>query len=231
MSFICLVTTITLYILCKQLNKKWNIIFLHPLLICPLLLILFITGTRIPIEQYTSGTKLLSFYLGPATVAFAVPIYKHLSLIKKHISEILLSLISGTILSVISSAVFSDIAHLSTSLMNSLMPRSITTPIAMEVSQEIGGLPALTAVFVICTGITGAIVGPAMIRFFAFRSSVAKGLMMGTAAHGTGTAKAFEFGDKEGTFSSIAMVIGAIFTLLWANSWIPLFQHLLSHLN
>lgn len=227
MSFICLVITIMSYMFCKKLNQRWNLVLLHPLLICPMILIGLITATSIPVEQYASSTKLLSFCLGPATVAFAVPIYKNLDLIKKHSVEILLSLMSGTILSVISSAVFSDIAHLSTSFMNSLMPRSITTPIAIEVSREIGGLPALTAVFVIFTGITGAIVGPILIRFFAFRSSVAKGLMLGTAAHGTGTAKAFEFGDKEGTFSSIAMVIGAMFTLLWANSWIPFLQHIL----
>ncbi len=225
MTIVWCLTTILVYVLSKRVNQRYNHVLLHPLLISPLFLIVLITAAQISPEQYAEGTKLLTYGLGPATVAFAVPIYKHLPLIKKHLSEVFFSIMVGTVFSIVSSAVFSHFIHLSQSFINSLMPRSITTPIAIEISEEIGGLPALTAVFVICTGITGAVVGPSLIKLFAFRSSVAKGMMMGVAAHGTGTAKAFEYGNQEGTFSSIAMVLCAVITMIWANSWIPYFQH------
>lgn len=112
-----------------------------------------------------------------------------------------------------SSAVLAEWLHLDAQLINSLIPRSITTPIAMNVSQVIGGVPNITAVFVILTGLLGAMLGPLVMRLFRIEGEVARGVLFGTSAHGTGTSKAFELSTLTGTISSISMILAALFTL------------------
>ncbi|MYL34700.1 CidB/LrgB family autolysis modulator [Pontibacillus yanchengensis] len=221
-----LVITILIYIISKKLYQKWKHPLLTPLFVSPTVLIIMLLVLNIPFEQYKQGTDVISYFLGPATVAFAIPIYKHYALIKKFIVEIITSITAGSIFAILSSFFLGYFIHLSGTLMTSILPRSITTPIAIEVSEAIGGVPALTAAFVVCTGIIGSIVGPYVIRFSSIQSPIARGLSFGMAAHGAGTSKAFEFGDQEGTFSSLAMIIAAGITLLWGNTWVPSFQHL-----
>ncbi|GAY75156.1 CidA-associated membrane protein CidB [Sporolactobacillus inulinus] len=117
---------------------------------------------------------------------------------------------------------FSHIVHLNDNYLLSLLPRSITTPIAMAVSVDIGGMPTMTAIFVIVTGITGLILGPAIIRSMHIQEKLAKGLLLGMGAHGAGTSKALEFGSEEGAAASLAMVLAAIITLVFAPILTPL---------
>lgn len=210
------IVTYLIYLLSKKIYKKITIAAFHPLLLAPILLIVLITITHVSANQYLQGSKLLSHMLAPATVAFAVPIYKNLAIIKKYIGTIAVSITVGTLVAMISTFLLSKLIHLSDDFIVSILPRSITTPIAMEVSKEIGGLPALTTVFVIITGIAGGIVGPKVLKWLSIKTPIAKGLALGMGAHGVGTSKALEYGKQESVFSSLAMIFAALITLVWA---------------
>ncbi|MDQ0218802.1 LrgB family protein [Peribacillus cavernae] len=214
--------TYLLYRLAKKIYKRWPLPFLHPLLISPLALILLIAAIHVPADQYLASTKWISHMLGVSTVAFAIPIYKHIHIVKKHLGNIIISITTGTLVAILSSFALSLSMRLNPELVISILPRSITTPIAIEVSKEIGGLPALTTVFVICTGIFGSIIGPYAIKWMSITSPIARGLALGMGAHGVGTNKAREYGEQEATFSTLGMIFAAGITVFWGNSLIPL---------
>ncbi|HWJ80145.1 MAG TPA: LrgB family protein [Niallia sp.] len=215
------IITFILYKLAKKSYKKWNIPLFHPLLLTPILLILFIYICHIPATTYLDSTKPLTHLLGPATVAFAVPIYKNLPLLKKHFGTIIVSVTTGTIVAILSSFLLSMVIQLKTDFLISILPRSITTPIAIVVSEETGGLPTLTTIFVIITGVLGGIIGPYVIKWLSLRSPISQGLALGMGAHGVGTSKAMEIGEQAATFSTLAMILGAWITVIWASSLIP----------
>ncbi|PMC40259.1 CidB/LrgB family autolysis modulator [Bacillus sp. UMB0899] len=223
MSIILLtVLTILIYKLIKLTSKKWASPLLHPLLLCPIVIIVFIQMAGISADTYMNSAKVLTNLLGPATVAFAIPIYKHFHLVKKYIGNIIVSITIGTLVAISSTFVLSILLHLKTNFLISILPRSITTPIAIEVSKEIGGTPTLTTIFVIVTGVTGGIIGPFALKWLAIKSPIAKGLSLGMSAHGVGTSKAMEYGEQEATFSTLAMIFAAIITLGWGSFLIPL---------
>ncbi|MFC4660758.1 MULTISPECIES: LrgB family protein [Oceanobacillus] len=211
------VITYLVYVLSKMLYKKMNLALFHPLLLAPILLIAIISIMHVSANDYMQGSKFLSHMLAPATVAFAVPIYKNLPIIKKYMKTIVISITTGTLMAMISTFLLSKLIHLSDDFIVSILPRSITTPIAMEVSKEIGGLPTLTTVFVIITGIVGGIVGPNVLKWLSIKTPIAKGLALGMGAHGVGTNKALEYGKQESVFSSLAMIFAALFTLVWGS--------------
>ncbi|CEI80387.1 Inner membrane protein YohK [Oceanobacillus oncorhynchi] len=211
------VITYLVYVVSKMLYKKMNLALFHPLLLAPILLIAIISIMHVSANDYMQGSKFLSHMLAPATVAFAVPIYKNLPIIKKYMKTIVISITTGTLMAMISTFLLSKLIHLSDDFIVSILPRSITTPIAMEVSKEIGGLPTLTTVFVIITGIVGGIVGPNVLKWLSIKTPIAKGLALGMGAHGVGTNKALEYGKQESVFSSLAMIFAALFTLVWGS--------------
>lgn len=219
--------TIIIFLLSKKVYQKLNWILLSPLLICPLVVISILLLSHIPYEDYNAGATWLSKLLGPATVAFAVPIYKNYPLLKKHAKAIGISLITGSAVAIVSSFLFAMWFGLSKDMINSLVPRSITTPIAMDISEIIGGEPTMTAVFVIVTGLTGSIIGPLVIKAAHIRTSAAKGLLLGMGAHGCGTSKAFEIGELEGTYSSLAMIVAALISIVLSDTFFPMFQRYL----
>lgn len=211
--FLSLVATLAIYGISKKLYRFHSKVYLSPLLITPLILVVTLIWLDIPYEHYQSGGQWLSDLLQPATVAFAVPLYKYYNVLKKHAVEILVSVLSGSIVAMFSSAVLAKWMHLDITLITSLIPRSVTTPIAMNVSEVIGGVPNITAVFVIITGLMGATLGPMVMKTFHIDNEVARGVLFGTSAHGTGTSKAFELSSLTGTISSISMILAALFTL------------------
>ncbi|WP_223282714.1 LrgB family protein [Neobacillus kokaensis] len=217
--------TYLVYRFAKKVYSKWGLPFFHPLLIVPIVLILIISITHVSANQYLEATKWLSHMLGPATVAFAVPIYRHLTTIKKYLGTIIISITSGTLVAIFSTFGLSKLLHLKYDFVTSILPRSITTPIAIEVSKEIGGLPALTTVFVILTGVIGGVVGPTVLKWLSIRTPIAKGLALGMAAHGAGTNKALDYGEQAATFSSLAMIFAAMITLIWGVLLIPPLMH------
>jgi predicted murein hydrolase (TIGR00659 family) len=220
--------TLLSYLLSKKLYGYKKTIIFSPIIFAPVLVITLLSFGDVTYETYKKGSNLLSYMLGPATVAFAIPMYKHFHLLKKHSIEILVSVLSGTMIATLSSLFLALLFHLNSELVNSIIPRSITIPIAVDVSKSIGGDPSVTILFVILSGILGTMIGPKLIRLLTLRSSVAKGLLLGVAAHGTGTARAFEIGKLEGTFSSLAMIIAAIITLVFAHTFIPALFNMLS---
>ncbi|KMY55814.1 LrgB [Bacillus sp. FJAT-27231] len=214
-----LILTICLYWGAKWCYKRKPKVYLSPLLTVPVLVVggLFLTHTSY--EAYDTGAHWLSRMLEPATIAFAVPLYKYFNILKKHAAEIILSVLSGSVTAIISSMAMAKMLHLNTEIVDSLIPRSVTTPIAMGVSESIGGVPAITAVFVIMTGLLGSVIGPMIIQLLRIENDIARGVLLGTAAHGAGTSKAFEFGSVTGTISSLSMIMAALITL-FLTPWI-----------
>ncbi|GEB76512.1 LrgB family protein [Sporolactobacillus inulinus] len=221
-AFICILLTIAVYAVSKLVYRKMRFALLSPLLIAPCILSLMLVGVHIDYSDYDKGGRWLSNLLQPAVVGFAVPLYKFRKVMKKYAKIIAVSMSTGVFVAIIISGVFSHIVHLNDNYLLSLLPRSITTPIAMAVSVDIGGMPTMTAIFVIVTGITGLILGPAIIRSMHIQEKLAKGLLLGMGAHGAGTSKALEFGSEEGAAASLAMVLAAIITLVFAPILTPL---------
>lgn len=211
--WICLIVTLAVYVVSKQIYRIRPRVYLSPLLITPLVLVIGLLWIDVPYETYHSGGRWLSAMLQPATIAFAVPLYKYYNVLKKHAVEILVSVLTGSVVAMCTSVILAEWMHLDNRLISSLVPRSVTTPIAMNVSQVIGGVPNITAVFVIITGLLGAMLGPLVVKMFRIEGEVARGVLFGTSAHGTGTSKAFELSSLTGTISSISMILAALFTL------------------
>ncbi|MDR0267086.1 CidB/LrgB family autolysis modulator [Paenibacillus sp.] len=223
---LCLLVTLGIYAVSKRVYAKQRKVYLSPLLVTPTIVIFILIWAKIPYETFNDGGKWLSSLLQPATVAFAVPLYKNFKVLKKHAVVIIVSVLTGSCIAMISSALLAKWMHLSSSLVTSMVPRSVTTPIAMNVSQDIGGVPNITAVFVIMTGLIGSsLVGPMVLRMFKIENDIARGILFGTSSHGTGTSKAFELSSLSGTISSISMILAALFTLGAA----PLMMTLILH--
>ncbi|MED4584590.1 LrgB family protein [Brevibacillus choshinensis] len=208
--------TIAVYLIAKRLYRFKPILLFSPLLFTPVVLVCLLIGTHTSYESYNAGGKWLAYMLQPATIAFAVPLYKHYPLLKKHAAQILVSVLSGSAVAVVSSALLALLMHVDKQVMYSLIPRSITTPIAMNVSEMIGGVPSITAVLVLITGLLGSFIGPYVISYLKIQDDIARGVLLGTSAHGAGTSKAFEIGSLTGTVSSISMILAALVTQLVA---------------
>ncbi|MED1721206.1 LrgB family protein [Brevibacillus parabrevis] len=208
--------TIVIYLTAKRLYRYRPIMLFSPILFTPIVLVVLLLCAQIPYADYNEGGKWLAYMLQPATIAFAVPLYKHYPLLKKHAAQIMISVVSGSAVAVISSAVLALLLHTDQQVLYSLLPRSITTPIAMNVSQMIGGVPSITAVLVLMTGVLGSIIGPYIISYLRISDDIARGVLLGTSAHGAGTSKAFEISPISGTVSSISMIVAALVTQLVA---------------
>lgn len=208
-----LLLTVIVYCLCKAAYTRWHAVYLHPILTSLVVLICGLSASHVPYHAYAGGTQVLTDMLGPATVAFAVPLYKHFALLKQHAVEIVTGLLAGSLIAVATSVGFARLAGLGPMILDSIAPRSVTTPIAMAVSTRVGGTAVLTSVFVMITAFVGLVVGPLAISLFRIHSPVARGMLLGMGAHGIGTTRAFEIGSLEGTFASLSMVIAAIMTV------------------
>lgn len=222
-----LLGTILIYLIGKKIYDKQKKFYLSPLLLVPLVTILVLQLSGASYSDYEAGAEWLTKLLGPATVAMAVPLYKNLQLLKQHTKAIFAGIFAGCILAIASSVFFSELLGFNWQTVLSIAPRSVTTPIAMNISGMIGGNGTLTAVFVIITGLIGIVVGPLLIKVLKLRSSVSKGVVLGMGAHGCGISKALEFGNEEGTIASLAMIIMAGFTLVWAPVIVPVLQRLI----
>ncbi len=209
-----LLITIVIYAAAQFIYKQRKNLLFSPMLLTPLALITVLSLQNIPYETFNAGTHWLSDLLQPATVAFAIPLYKYFDLLKKHVHAILISVLTGSVLAIITTILLAVLCNIEAEIAASFAPRSITTPFAMAVSETIGGIPNLTANFVIVTGMLGSILGPLLIRVFKIESDIAKGVLLGMGAHAVGTSKAFELGDIEGTISCLSMILAAIITVL-----------------
>ena len=212
--FFLLALTFSIFFGAKWLQKKTNLVWLNPILLTIASLIAFLKLTGISYETYNEGGHLIEFWLKPAVVALGVPLYLQLETIKKQILPILLSQFAGCIVGVISVVLIAKYMGASQEVILSLAPKSVTTPIAMEVTKTIGGIPSLTATVVICVGLIGAICGFRTMRMMRVHSPIAQGLSMGTAAHAVGTSAAMDISKKYGAFASLGLTLNGILTAL-----------------
>ncbi len=210
------IVTIGFYVAAKRLYRRWPRWWLMPLAVAPVLIAAVVLALHASYHDYISGTRWLVLLLGPATVAFAVPIYEQRELIRRQWPVLLVGMVAGSVTAVLSSWALATLVGLDGSLRLSLLPRSISTPFAMEVSGDIGGSPGLTAVFVVVTGIAGAVIGDLMLARMPFVSAIARGALFGVGAHGAGTARAQQIGETEGAVAGLVMVLVGLLNVLAA---------------
>ena len=202
------------YIIGIWLKKKLGWGILNPLLIAVILVIAFLVGTGIPYAEYNEGASYISYFLTPATVCLAIPLYKQLELLKKNFAAVIIGITSGVLASAVSIFAMSLLFMLDHVYYVSLLPKSITTAIGMGVSEEAGGIVTITIVSIILTGIFGNIIGEAWFKLVGIKEPIAKGLALGTASHAIGTAKALELGEVEGAMSSLSIAVAGLMTVV-----------------
>jgi predicted murein hydrolase (TIGR00659 family) len=184
----------------------------NPVAIAVALLVALLLLTRTPYRTYFEGAQFVHFLLGPATVALAVPLYDQRARLAKLALPLALGLAAGVTTAIVSAVGIAWALGASRETLLSLAPKSVTTPIAMGIAEKLGGLPSLTAVFVILTGMTGAIIARPLLDAVGVRSAPARGFALGVAAHGIGTARAFQVNETMGAFAGLAMGLTALVT-------------------
>ncbi|SHH86916.1 LrgB family protein [Sporanaerobacter acetigenes] len=196
------------------INKKTKLSILNPIVIAEVLIIVFMIVFNIDYEVYNKGGSIISFFLGPATVVLAVPLYKQIEKLKENGLPIMVGIAVGCITAITSVYFLSKLFHLDEVLTLSLLPKSVTAAISMEVSSQIGGIPALTVAATVVTGITGNVLWPYISKVFKIENDVASGISLGTSAHALGTAKAMELGEVEGGMASLAIGVAGLVTVI-----------------
>ena len=184
------------------------------MLIAILGIILFLSITKIPYESYKLGADRINFFLSPVTIVLAVPLYKQFDLFKKYLLEILIGISCGVVVSFISIKLIGHFTNADVDIINSLIPKSITTPMGISLTKTLNGVEAITVVSIILTGILGAIISPIVFKIGKINNPVAKGIALGTSAHALGTTKALEMGEVEGAMSGLSIGISGIITVV-----------------
>lgn len=196
--------------------KKTKFPLFNPLLIAIILIIGFLLIFRIDLQTYNFGGEFISLFLSPATVILAVPLYNKLEILKKSYKEILIGITIGSTVSVISVLTLSKLFKVEKSILLSLVPKSITTPVGVELSKQLGGIPSITVAAIVITGILGAVLAPVLCKIFKIEDKLAIGIAIGTSSHAAGTTKAMEMGETEGAMSGLAIGVSALVTVLIA---------------
>lgn len=204
--------TLVIFSIATLLYHKTRLFFLNPVLVAVVTIIIFLKIFNIDYDTYNKGGNIISFFLGPAVVALALPLYHQRRLIKQHGLTLLISITSGLLAGTATAVFIAKLGGLSQEAVISLTPKSVTTPIAIAVTQKIGGNVSMTAAFVVIAGILGAAVGPLFLKKIRIQSKTAFGAAMGTASHGIGTARANEEGETEGAFSGLALCLAGVIT-------------------
>ncbi|MFN7250564.1 MAG: LrgB family protein [Anaerobacillus sp.] len=213
-ALMAILATFACYIISKKLYIHYPFPFTLPLLIGTLLIITLLTVSGIPYDTYMVGGKWIEQLLGPAVVALAFPLYKQRRLLKTYFIPLSIAVTFGALLGIISGFQLSKILGIEDVIIYSIMPKSVTTPVAMEVASMLGGIPALAAVFVMVAGIGGVVFGPLLLKLFNINGVIGRGVGLGSAAHAIGTSKAIEYGELEGAISTVSMTLSALIVSL-----------------
>ena len=210
-----LTLTLMAYAMAFRLYQHFNnSALLHPVVVAAATIIGFLIMTNTSYEGYFEGGQFVHFLLGPATVALAIPLYQQWSKIKKLWLPLSITVISGVILAGFSAIIIAQALGASIETQLSLAPKSVTAPVAMAISEQLNGLPSLTAVLVVTTGILGAVIGTKILSLMRIKDDAVKGMAMGITAHGIGTARAFQVSKEMGAFSGLAMATSTFVTAL-----------------
>ena len=216
--FFLIALTFGVYFFGKLLRKWTGWVIMNPILITIVVLIAFLKLTGISYETYNEGGHLIEFWLRPAVVALGVPLYLQLGTIRKQLVPILLSELAGCVVGILSVVYIAKEMGATPDVIRSLAPKSVTTPIAMEVTKAVGGIPSLTAAVVVCVGLMCAVCGYKTMGFARVKSPVAQGLSMGTAAH----APSMDVSRVHGAYASLGLTLNGIFTALLTPSILPM---------
>lgn len=208
--------SLAVYIFGIQLKKKLKMSILNPLLVSIILVITFLIIFDIDYDSYNQSGKYLSYFLTPATVCLAIPLYQQIDLLKKNFKAIMIGILTGVLTSLVSIFVLSVIFRLTHEIYVTLLPKSITTAIGIAVSEELGGLKTITVVSISLTGILGSVIGEGVCRLFKIKNPISIGLSLGTASHAIGTTKALELGEVQGAMSSLSIAISGLLTVMLA---------------
>lgn len=205
--------------------KKTKFPLFNPLLIAIIIVIGFLKVFNIDFATYNKSGQFINMFLGPATIALAVPLYKQFDLLKKNFLPIIIGITIGSLVSILSVISISVFLKLDNIITISLLSKSVTTPIGVEITNQLGGLSPVTVLAIIISGIIGVIVAPIVYKIFKISNPIAIGVSLGTASHAVGTSKALEIGETEGAMSSLSIGIAGIMTVFLA----PLCYNLLSN--
>lgn len=207
--------TIAAYAFGVWLNHKAKTPLVNPLLTAVVLIVCILLAFQIPYENYQPGGEMIELFLAPATAALAVKIYEQFKLLKENWLPIISGAAVGSAVSIFCVNLMCRMFSLDEALTASLLPKSVTTAIAVPLSEQNGGIASITVAALIFTGILGAVFAPALIRLFRIKDPVEAGIAIGTSSHALGTTKAIEIGDVEGAMSGIAIGIAGLITVIY----------------
>jgi predicted murein hydrolase (TIGR00659 family) len=216
MLYAALPLTVICYWLTRMLYQKYSNPFLNPLLISMILLMVLVHFGHFSLTEYRQGTWIIDWLLKPAVVALALPLYQQMSHIRSKLKPIFVCCSLAVILSVGITLLSCHLMHVGIKMMATIAPRSITTPLAMSVSDSLGGIPSITAAVVVIVGISGAVVGFPLLKLFKVTDPQAQGIAIGGCSHAVGTAAATERGLTQGAFSSLSLVVCGVLTSIIA---------------
>lgn len=213
--------TLACYLAGVWLQKRFPRPIVNPLLIGSALVMAFLVFFHIDYDTYDEGAKYITYFMTPATVCLAIPMYKQMQILKKNAAAVFLGILSGCIAHAFTILAFVAVFSLDKKITISLLPKSVTTPIAVGICTESGGITGLTVVGVVIAGLTGAILGPYLLKLFRIQDPIAQGLAIGTASHAVGTSKMVEYGEVQTAMSSLAIVVTGLLTVIIVPLVIP----------
>lgn len=204
--------TVIAYALAASLQKKTRMVVLNPIMVSALAIIAFLSALDIPVAVYQDGCRVLSYLLTPATICLAISFYEQIGRLRNHLVPILAGVLAGVLCSAGSIYLLAKLFALPDTILFSLLPKSVTSAIGIPLSEEIGGIGALTMAAISITGISGNILAPLYCKWFRLEDPIAQGVAVGTSSHVIGTARAFEMSELAGAVSSLSLTIAAIVT-------------------
>ena len=210
--YFMLALTFGVYYAAKVIQRRLKSVLFNPILVAVAVIIIFLLAADIPYETYHEGAKMIEFWLKPAVVALGVPLYLQLSSIRHQFLPILASQMTGCVAGIVSVVVIAKLLGASDAVIMSLASKSVTTPIAMEVTQVLGGIPSLTSAIVVITGLIGAVIGFKTLSVGHVHNPMALGLSMGAASHALGTSVAMDRDRIVGAYASLGLTLNGILT-------------------
>lgn len=215
--------SLVVYMLGCWLKKKTGLALFNPLLLSIIVTILVLIVGRVDYDTYNEGAKYLSWFLTPATVSLAIPLYEQLTLLRKNFKAVMAGIVAGVLSSLVAILVMSVLLGLSHTEYVTLLPKSITTAIGMGVAEELDGYVTITVAAIVTTGVLGNILAEPILKLFRITEPIAKGVALGSSAHAIGTAKAMELGDIEGAMSSLSIAVAGLLTVIGATVFSSLY--------
>lgn len=209
-SIFMILMTIGIYVVMSRIYSRFSWPLLLPVLTTTVVIVALLVSWHIPYKTYMEGGKWINFLLGPSVVALAYPLYKQRFVLKKYVVPILVGVSVGSMTGMLSGLFFAEFFHFDRTLTLSILPKSITTPVAIQITSNIGGISSMTIVCVMVAGLTGAIAGPAILKWMRVKSVLGKGIALGSASHVLGISKASEYGELAVSTGSVAMTLSAL---------------------